>query len=295
VKSNLLPSLVLALLLSVTGAALAADDDVVAQLDARLSALNADPDLRELGAYERLQAVQAIARYADSSRSERDALLYIAQRRVEIAELAARTAQLNRQADALERTRSELLLEASRREVARAHQEAERLRVQQQIQAEEAERLRQQAELESAAQAEQVLTSATDAQQAKLTAARRKAASLARQEAELVSGAKLPPSSFNADGSERFVLPASMFEAGKAALSATGKSVVKALAAYLEATPGAKLRVEGYGDKQTPGARRSAALRSALIAAGVAQGRVVDAGGKGAGSSKQAAAVVVVP
>lgn len=294
-KSNLLPSLVLALLLSVTGAALAADDDVVAQLDARLSALNADPDLRELGAYERLQAVQAIARYADSSRSERDALLYIAQRRVEIAELAARTGQLNRQADALERTRSELLLEASRREVARAHQEAERLRVQQQIQAEEAERLRQQAELESAAQAEQVLTSATDAQQAKLTAARRKTASLARQEAELVSGAKLPPSSFNADGSERFVLPASMFEAGKAALSATGKSAVKALAAYLEATPGAKLRVEGYGDKQTPGARRSAALRSALIAAGVAQGRVVDGGGKGAGSSKQAAAVVVVP
>lgn len=294
-KSNLLPSLVLALLLSVNGAALAADDDVVAQLDARLSALNADPDLRELGAYERLQAVQAIARYADSSRSERDALLYIAQRRVEIAELAARTAQLNRQADALERTRSELLLEASRREVARAHQEAERLRVQQQIQAEEAERLRQQAELESAAQAEQVLTSATDAQRAKLTAARRKAASLARQEAELVSGAKLPPSSFNADGSERFVLPASMFEAGKAALSATGKSAVKALAAYLEATPGAKLRVEGYGDKQTPGARRSAALRSALIAAGVAQGRVVDGGGKGAGSSKQAAAVVVVP
>jgi outer membrane protein OmpA-like peptidoglycan-associated protein len=294
-NANMLRSLVLALLLGVASAALAADEAVVAQLNARLSALDADPNLRELGAYERLQAVQAIAGYADSGRSERDALLYIAQRRVEIAELAAQTAQLNRQADALERTRNELLLEASRREIARAHQEAERLRVQQQIQAEEAERLRQLAQLETATQAEQALTSATDAQQAKLTAARRKAASLARQEAELVSGAKLPPSSFNADGSERFVLPASMFEADKAALSAAGKSAAKALAAYLDATPGARLRVEGYGDKQTPGARRSAALRSALIAAGVAQGRVVDAGGKGAGSSKQAAAVVVVP
>lgn len=283
----------LLMLLGLSGVAMAADETVVAQLNARLGALNADPELRELGAYERLQAMQAIARYADAKRSERDALLYIAERRVEVAERAAQAALADRQADALERAGNDLLLEASRREAARARQEAERLRVQQQIQAEEVERVRQQAELEAAAQVEQVLTDATGAQQAKLIAARRKAASLARQEAELVSGARLPPSSFTADGSERFVLPASTFEAGTAALSAAGKSAVKALAAYLDATPGARLRVDGHGDKQTPGARRSAALCEALIAAGAPKARVVDGGGKGAGSRAQAATVVV--
>lgn len=286
-------SLVLAVLLAVSAAAVAADDAVVAQLNARLSTLDANPDLREQGAYERLQAMQAISRYADSKRSERDATLYIAQRKVEIAELAAQTGQANRQVAELDQARNALLLEASRRETAKARQDAERLRVQQQIQAEEAERVRQQADAEAAAEADQVMTNATDNQQAKLSAARQKDASLARQEAELVSGAKLPKSSFGADGSETFLLPASMFDGGKAQLSAAGKSAVQALAAYLDATKGAKVRVDGYGDKQTPGARRSAAVRSALISAGAAKGRVSDGGNKGAGTKTQAAAVVV--
>lgn len=286
-------SLALAVLLAVSVPAFAADDAVVAQLNARLSALDNNPQLRELGAYERLQAMQAIARYADSKRSERDSALYVAQRRVEIAEVAAQTAADNRQVNALDQTRNALLLEASRRETARVRQEAERLRVQQQIQAEEAERVRQQAEEEAAAQADQILTNATGAQQARLSAARQKDAALARQEAELVSGAKLPKSSFTADGAETFVLPASMFDPGKASLSAAGKSAVQALAAYMDATKGAKLRVDGYGDKQTPGARRSAALRTALIAAGVPKARVSDGGGKGAGSKAQAAVAVV--
>ncbi|SEK42472.1 hypothetical protein SAMN05428989_0094 [Pseudoxanthomonas sp. GM95] len=286
-------AVLLALMLGVSASALAADDDVVAQLNARLSALDANPDLREQGAYERLQAVQAISRYADSKRSERDATLYVAQRRVEIAELAAQNGATNRKIGDLDRTRNDLLLEASRRETARARQEAERLRVQQQIQAEEAERMRQQAEIEAQAQADQVMTNATDTQQAKLSAARQKDASLARQEAELVSGAKLPKSSFNADGSESFPLAVSVFETGKSTLSASGKSTVQALAAYMDATKGAKMRVDGYGDKQTPGARRSAALRTALIAAGVAKARISDGGSKGTGSKTQAAVVVV--
>jgi outer membrane protein OmpA-like peptidoglycan-associated protein len=286
-------SLALSVLLALSMPAWAADDAVVAQLNARLSALDSDPQLREQGAYERMQAIQAIARYADARRAERDSMLYIAQRRVEIAEIAAQTALDNRRVGELDQTRNALLLEASRRETARVRQEAERLRVQQQIQAEEAERVRQQAEAEAAAEAEQVITNATDTQQAKLSAARQKDASLARQEAELVSGAKLPKSSFTADGAETFVLPASLFDAGKASLSASGKSTVQALAAYMDATKGAKLRVDGYGDKQTPGARRSAAVRAALIAAGVPKARVSDGGAKGNGSKTQAAVVVI--
>ncbi|WDS35626.1 hypothetical protein [Pseudoxanthomonas sp.] len=167
-------SLALAVLLSLAGPAFAADDAVLAQLNARLSALDNNPQLREQGAYERLQAMQAITRYADAKRSERDSALYVAQRRVEIAEVAAQTAADNRQVNTLDQTRNALLLEASRRETARVRQEAERLRVQQQIQAEEDERVRQQAEAEAAAQADQILTSATGTQQAKLSAARQK-------------------------------------------------------------------------------------------------------------------------
>ncbi len=285
--------LMLALLLCCTGVALAADDEVIAQLNARLSALDANPDLREQGAYERLQAVQAIQRYADASRSERDSALYVAQRRVEIAELAAQTGRTSQQIADLDQTRNSLLLEASRRETARARQEAERLRVQQQIQAEEAERLRQQADAEAAAEADQALTDATGAQQAKLTAARKKDAALARQEAELMSGEKLPKSTFADDGSEAFTLPADVFVSGKSELSAAGRSAVKALAAYMDATKGAKARVDGYGDKQTPGARRSAALRSALLKAGVSKAQVSDGGNKGSGSKARAAVITV--
>lgn len=291
-------SLALGLLLALSAPVLAADEAAVAQLNARLAALDNNPQLREQGAYERLQAVQAIARYADSKRSERDSALYVAQRRVEIAEVAAQTAADDRQATALDQTRNALLLEASRRETARVRQEAERLRVQQQIQAEEAERVRQQAEAEAAAQAaqtDQILTQATGTQQARLSAARQKDAALARQEAELVSGTKLPKSSFGNDGSETFALAASMFEAGKATLSASGKSAVQALAAYMDASQGARMRIDGYGDKQTPGARRSAALRTALIAAGVSKSRISDGGNKGAGTKAQAAAAIVTP
>lgn len=286
------PSAVL-MLLALSLPAIAADDPALVQLNARLTALDNNPQLRELGAYERLQALQAISRYADAKRSEREAVLYIAQRRVEIAEVAAQTAADNRQANELDQTRSALLLEASRREAARARQEAERLRVQQQIQAEEAERIRQQAELEAAAQVDQVLTTAAGSQQAKLTAARRKDAALARQEAELVSGAKLPKSSFTANGAETFALSPDAFDSGKATLSAAGKSAVKALAAYLDATPGAKLRVDGYGDAQVDGAKRSAALSAALVAAGVPKSRIKDGGNKGKASKAQVAVAIV--
>ncbi len=72
--------------------------------------------------------------------------------------------------------------------------------------------LRLAAEAEAAARTdvEQALTSATGKQSAQLSAARRKEAELARQEAELVSGAKLPPAVFETRG-EVFTLPGSAF------------------------------------------------------------------------------------
>ena len=285
-------SMAFALLLAALPA-LAAERPEVTALNQRLAALQSNPQLVEFAAYERLQAQQAVAVLAKARSKQRESALYIADRRVEIAETAARAESAQREADRLDRTRSELLIEASRRDAARARQEAERLRVQAQIQAEEAERLRQATEAESLARqdAEDMLASVAGQQTAKLSAARQKEAQLARQEAELMSGAKLPASKFDARG-EVFTLAAAAFNAGQASLSAAGASTVSALAAYLQANPKAKARIEGFGDKQTPGQRRADSVRNALQDAGVAKARLQSAG-KGEGSRSRAVDVII--
>lgn len=276
-----------------TQTAVAAENPVVVQLNQRLAALQADPDLAELAAYEKLQAQHALTAFSKARRSQRETAQYVAERRVQIAEIAARAQAARREADRLDRTRSELLVEASRREAERARREAERLRVQAQIQAEEAERLRLAAEAEALArqEAETTLDTVAGQQANRLSAARQRELKLAREEAELVSGAKLPASKFEARG-EVFTLGADAFASDSAKLSASGASRASALAAYLQANPKARARIEGYGDKQTPGQRRADALRDALTAAGIAKSRL-QSSGKGAGSKARALDVIV--
>ena len=276
-----------------TQTALAAENPVVVQLNQRLAALQADPDLADLAAYEKLQAQHAVTAFSKARRSQRETAQYVAERRVQIAEIAARAQAARREADRLDRTRSELLVEASRREAERARREAERLRVQAQIQAEEAERLRLAAEAEALArqEAETTLDTVAGQQANRLSAARQRELKLAREEAELVSGAKLPASKFEARG-DVFTLGADAFASDSAKLSASGASRASALAAYLQANPKARARIEGYGDKQTPGQRRADALRDALTAAGIAKSRL-QSSGKGAGSKARALDVIV--
>lgn len=286
---------VLGLVLAATAAmsAFAADNPVVVQLNQRLSRLQADPALTEFAAYEKLQAQHAVAAFDDARRSQRETLQYVAERRVEIAEIAARTQAARREADRLDRTRSELLVEASRREAERARRETERLRVQAQIQAEEAERLRLAAEAEALArqEAETTLDTVAGQQASRLSTARQRELKLAREEAELVSGAKLPASKFESRG-EVFTLGADAFASGSAKLSGGGTSTASALAAYLQANPKARARIEGYGDKQTPGQRRADAVRDALAAGGVQRNRLQSTA-KGAGTKARAIEVVI--
>ena len=100
-----------------------------------------------------------------------------------VPEIAARAQAARREADRLDRTRSELLVEASRREAERARREAERLRVQAQIQAEEADRLRLAAEAEALArqEAETTLDTVAGQQASRLSAARQRELKLARE------------------------------------------------------------------------------------------------------------------
>ena len=273
--------------------AMAADNPLIVQWNQRLAALQADPVLAEVAAYEKLQAQHAIAAFDRARRSQRETAQYVAERRVEIAETAARAQAARRDAERLDRTRSELLVEASRREAERARREAERLRVQAQIQAEETERLRLAAEAEALArqEAETTLDTVAGQQANRLSAARQRELKLAREEAELVSGAKLPASKFETRG-EVFTLGADVFAGNSAKLSSGGTASASALAAYLQANPKARARIDGYGDKQTPGQRRADALRDALTAAGIPRSRLQSAG-KGTGTKARALEVVI--
>ncbi len=259
-----------------------------APAEQRLQLLDADPQLNPFAQYERLQARQALEAVQASSSRNRAAAQIQLERRVGIAEQAARIEAARRQIESLGRERSELLVEASRRDAERARAEAEQLRMQAQVQAEEAARLRAAADAESSArqQAEAVLDSAQIDQGARVAAAREKEAALARQEAELVAAAKLPPS--RQDGQDEvFTLAGDAFASGQAQLTAAAVARVRALGTYLKALNASNVQVLGHTDSQGEDAanralsqRRAEAVRAGLVEAGLARSRV-DAQGRG--------------
>ena len=257
-----------------------------ATAELRLQALESDPRLNPFAQYERLQARQALAAVQTSSSRNRQAVVAQTERRVGIAEQAARIEAARREVDTLQRERSELLVETSRRDAERARAEAERLRIEAQVQAEESARLRDAATAESDArqQAEAVLDSAQIDQRARVAAAREKEAALARQEAELVAGAKLPPVRKGAQG-DVFTLAGDAFGSGQAQLTAQAAAHVRALGVYLKAMKAGSAQVVGHTDSQGEAAanqalsqRRADAVRAGLVDAGLARGRVVAKG-----------------
>lgn len=292
----LIRNLMVAGLLALPLVAVAAEDPAVALLNQRLVALQADMQTADVAPFEKLQAQQAVAALAKAKRKDLDNARYLAERRVAIAEATARAAVARREVDQLERTRSELLIEASRRETARARQEAERLRVQAQIQAEEAERMRQAAEAETLARqdAETALTSVAGKQAARLSAAQQNAAKLAREEAELVSGQRLPSSKFDSRG-EVFTLAGDAFAGGQSALSAGARNQAKALAEYLNIGKKGRVVIEGYDSATGVGQRRAQALKDALVAGGVAANRIQVVGKKAASTRARSAEVIIAP
>jgi outer membrane protein OmpA-like peptidoglycan-associated protein len=246
----------------------------------RLQALEADPRLNPFAQYERLQARQALAAAQAAGKRERAAAEQLAERRVGIAEQAARIEAARRLIDRLERERSELLVEASRRDAETARLEAERLRLEAQVQAEEAARLRAQAE-----QAEAVLDSARIDQTARVAAAREKEAALARQEAELVAGARLPASRTDAQGNEVFTLAGDAFGSGQARLTAGAAASVQALGIYLKALGAGGAQVVGHTDSQGEAEanralsqRRADAVKAGLAEAGYGRDRIAARG-----------------
>jgi outer membrane protein OmpA-like peptidoglycan-associated protein len=127
-----------------------------------------------------------------------------------------------------------------------------------------------------------------------LSTAQQNAAKLAREEAELVSGQKLPASKFDGRG-EIYTFTGDAFAAGQAALSGAAGNQAKALAEYLNIGKKGRVTIEAYDSANGVGQRRAQALKDALVAAGVAANRIQVTGKKAASTRARSAEVIIAP
>jgi outer membrane protein OmpA-like peptidoglycan-associated protein len=269
-----------------------ARDTEYQRLSDSFAALSADPKLGTLAPVQMDRARAALAALKEGSRGDRPHLVYIAERRIEIARLTAEAVAAESERVALQRDNDRLQLEAARRDAAQARRELEQQRLQAQIRAEEAERLAREAE---AARAEnEQSTQAAEAARAEAAQARRiadaqaKAAALARKEAELASGGTsgTPPKA--APAKRRMTLADSSFVKGQSTLSDAGSGRIGAAVDFINAAPGVKVHIEATaaGDRSLATARAQT-VRDALIGAGVAANRIEAVGSAGKGKSGQ--------
>jgi len=262
---------------------------------------------------EELKANQELAGYAplalgEAERSLRQAetatgndtqrihLVYMADRRIQIARAAAQTAQLNAEFQRLGDERSAMLVKASKAEAERARREAEQARMMSQAREEDAQRARQetlaaqQREAASARDAEQAIE---EAQQAKaLAASSATEAQLARREADLAmeqaDTLRRQLENLQLRQTESGVvvtLGDVLFESGQTQLLDEALASLVEVVDLLQSEPDKNIRIEGHtdstGDAETNleiSALRANSVFEALVSLGVDRDRFTVAG-----------------
>lgn len=275
---------------AVAGSAMAAKVDLDYQrLTNSLDQLRADPVLGRYAQAERTLARQAVDALLTASKKRRSYVLYIAERRVDLAKATAELDDARQQLVQLKQAHDQILLEASRRDAAATRRALERERLQNQLAAEQAERL--QAQGEAATQAAQKAQAEAD-QAKQLAASQAHAAALARHEANLAESAvKLMRQQLDhltarrgAEGMQ-MTLGGIAFASGKTTLRPEAKAHLGKLVQFVQSQPDKHVRIEGYTDasgnaatNQTLSLRRAQAVRSALVDLGVDPARMTAVG-----------------
>lgn len=273
-------------------------DLALEQVRSQLEKLKEDEDLQGYAPLALGEAERAL-RQAEITRGDkvqRLHLIYMADRRIQIARTVAQQEQHEEELDRLEEERSRLLVLASQREAEQARREAEQARLISQAEAEDAERARR----ETAEALEREQESARTAQQAQQEAEQAKAlaessataAELAQREAELASqqaeSLRRQLENLQLRQTESGVvvtLGDVLFESGETDLVSEAVSSIEEVVDLLQSEPSKQIRIEGHTDSTGSAEtnlrlseQRADAVLSALVQFGVDASRIESVG-----------------
>ncbi len=242
-----------------------------------------------LGEAERTLRKAELATGDDLNRSY---LVYMADRRIQIARTMAEREQYEQVLDQLQNEHSKMLIQASQLEADHARMEAEEARLLVATTAEEAQRAMEEKETAQQKEAESARAaqlSAEEADQARrLAESRASEAEFARREADLASQqvTSLTRQLENLQLRETesgvvVTLGDVLFASGQAQLVEGGRSSLEEVVDLLQTEPDKKIRVEGHTDSSGNSdanlllsEQRAQAVREALVSLGVASERV---------------------
>jgi outer membrane protein OmpA-like peptidoglycan-associated protein len=264
----------------------------------QLEQLKADEELAGFAPLALGEAERAlrIAEQATGKELYRVHLVYMADRRIQVARTIAEREQLNRARDELTAQHNTMLVRASQLETERARAEAEQARMLFAASAEDADRQRREKELalqqgaESARTAEMAMEEAAQAR--RLAESRASEVELARREADLaaqqVDTLKQQLENLQLRQTESGVvvtLGDVLFETGQTELLETAHSSLVEVVDLLQSEPDKLIRIEGHTDSVGSSQAnldlsetRAAAVRLALIDLGVTEERITSIG-----------------
>lgn len=273
-------------------------DLALEQVRNQLERLKADEQLQGYAALALGDAERALRRAEASGGddTQRIHLIYMADRRIQIARTVAQREQLEAEYDRLEAERNNLLVWASQLEAEQARREAEQARMMSQATAEDAERARRQAqearerELQSARTAKQAREEADQAKTLAQTSAT--AAELAQREAQLASqqaeSLRRQLENLQLRQTESGVvvtLGDVLFESGETDLVTEAFSSIEEVVDLLQSEPDKLIRIEGHTDSTGSNdtnlrlsQQRADAVLTALVELGVDPARITSVG-----------------
>jgi len=296
-KLQLLLGLVTVLLLS--GCQTAPKKDLALErIRNQLSELQSDTELAgyaQLALGEAERAVRA-AESATGNETQRIHLVYMADRRIQIARAAAQREKMEDDLAELRLEHSRLLVKASQLETERARMEADQARMMSQATAEDAERARMEAESAMTREEESALRARRareEAEQAKaLAESSAQAASLAKREANLASeqaqSLRRQLDNLQLRETESGVvvtLGDVLFETGQTELKPDAVSSLAEVVDLLQSEPEKKIRIEGHTDAVGEAStnlglsqQRADSVQKTLVDLGVEAARITSVG-----------------